>query len=81
MMMYIIMGGSPTSSSSPVSGRKRSSGKLRGGGGGFKVSDSETTYSVAPITMIEPLRFSVDVSYPTRIKPVHVFSQHRHHQQ
>ncbi|KAI3713349.1 hypothetical protein L1987_71926 [Smallanthus sonchifolius] len=76
---------SPTSSSSPVqNNRKRnSSGNRRGGG--FKVSDSETTYSVAPITMIEPPRFSVDVSYPTRPDPVHAFSgshnHHHHHQQ
>ncbi|KAI3813012.1 hypothetical protein L1987_17725 [Smallanthus sonchifolius] len=74
---------SPTSSSSPVqNNRKRnSSGNRRGGG--FKVNDSETTYSVAPITMIEPPRFSVDVSYPARTD--HAFSgphnHHHHHQQ
>lgn len=65
---------SPTSSSSPVqSNRKRnSSGHRRGSG--FKVvnNSSETTYSVDPITMIEPPRFSVDVSYPTRPDSVSV---------
>ncbi|XP_024995393.1 uncharacterized protein LOC112528603 [Cynara cardunculus var. scolymus] len=69
---------SPTSSSSPQplqNHRKRSSSGNRsgrdrgGGGGGFKIhasTGSETTYSVAPLTMIEPPRFSVDVSYPAR---------------
>ncbi|XP_076917988.1 uncharacterized protein LOC143578220 [Bidens hawaiensis] len=69
--------------------------KRRSGGGGFKFdsNSSETTYSVAPITMIEPPRFSVDVSYPTRPDPVLAFSgptrvpglysqqQHQHQQQ
>ncbi|KAK9071895.1 hypothetical protein SSX86_008326 [Deinandra increscens subsp. villosa] len=87
---------SPTSSSSPQpvhNHRKRnSSGNRRGGG--FKVNNSETTYSVAPITMIEPPRFSVDVSYPARPDSVPAFSaatvgggalpsppHHHHHQQ
>lgn len=79
---------SPTSSSSPQplqNHRKRSSsaGNRSGrdrGGGGFKLhtsttnNPSETTYSVAPITMIEPPRFSVDVSYPTRPDSVPAFS-------
>nr|GEY11365.1 hypothetical protein [Tanacetum cinerariifolium] len=86
------------------SGNRRGGG---GGGSGFKVvgnehmdgvtinsnNNTETTYSVAPITMIEPPRFSVDVSYPTRPEPVPAFSsatatvvtysphqqQHQHH--
>ncbi|KAI3787628.1 hypothetical protein L1987_42231 [Smallanthus sonchifolius] len=66
--------GSLASPTSPVqSHRKRnSSGNRRGSG--FKVNNSETTYSVAPITMIEPPRFSVDVSYPTRPDSVPAFS-------
>ncbi|KAI3501160.1 hypothetical protein L1887_29021 [Cichorium endivia] len=71
---------SPTSSSSPQplqNHRKRnSSGNRRSSG--FKVNNStnpsETTYSVAPITMIEPARFSVDVSYPTRPDSMPAFS-------
>ncbi|KAI3710965.1 hypothetical protein L2E82_40765 [Cichorium intybus] len=71
---------SPTSSSSPQplqNHRKRnSSGNRRSSG--FKVNNStnpsETTYSVAPITMIEPARFSVDVPYPTRPDSMPAFS-------
>ncbi|XP_052625100.1 uncharacterized protein LOC111877642 [Lactuca sativa] len=72
---------SPTSSSSPQplqNHRKRnSSGNRRATG--FKINNnsanpSETTYSVAPITMIEPARFSVDVSYPTRPNSMPAFS-------
>ncbi|KAL8207762.1 hypothetical protein R6Q57_007174 [Mikania cordata] len=90
---------SPATSSSgqPVQNhRKRnSSGNRRRSM--FKVNSSETTYSVAPITMIEPPRFSVDVSYPIRPDSVPAFSaatvvavssgglqsphHHHHHQQ
>ncbi|KAL8200855.1 hypothetical protein R6Q57_012194 [Mikania cordata] len=66
---------SPTSSSSPqpVNHRKRnSSGNRRGGG--VKATNFETTYSVDPITMIEPPRFSVDIPYPTRPDSVPAFS-------
>ncbi|KAL8210111.1 hypothetical protein R6Q57_006843 [Mikania cordata] len=47
---------SPASSSSPQNHRKRSSGNR----------NRTTAHSVAPITMIEPARFSIDGSYPTR---------------
>ncbi|KAM0015439.1 putative transcription factor/ chromatin remodeling BED-type(Zn) family [Helianthus debilis subsp. tardiflorus] len=57
----------------PQNHRKRNSSGGRKGSG-FKVNSSETTYSVAPITMIEPPRFSVDVSYPTRPDLVPAFS-------
>ncbi|KAI3689620.1 hypothetical protein L2E82_47583 [Cichorium intybus] len=54
---------SPASSSSPQplqNHRKRSSGNRN------RTSNPSTTYSVAPITMIEPARFSIDGSYQTR---------------
>ncbi|KVH90073.1 Ribonuclease H-like domain-containing protein [Cynara cardunculus var. scolymus] len=71
----IVALSSPTSSSSPQpqqNHRKRgSSGKHSGrhDGGGANTNTSATpspTYSVAPVAMIEPARYPVDVSYPTR---------------
>nr|XP_043608786.1 uncharacterized protein LOC122580581 [Erigeron canadensis] len=58
---------SSTLSPPPHNHRKRSRSAAA-----FKVdntSNNTTTYSVAPITMIEPPRFSVDVSCPTRPDP------------
>ncbi|CAH1453725.1 unnamed protein product [Lactuca virosa] len=54
---------SPTSSSSPQppqNHRKRNSGNRN------RATNPPTTYSVAPITMIEPARFLIEGSYPTR---------------
>ncbi|KAK1438699.1 hypothetical protein QVD17_04509 [Tagetes erecta] len=89
---------SPTSSSSPVQNHRKRNASGNRRGSGFKVvnNSSETTYSVDPITMIEPPRFSVDVSYPTRPDSASAFSApttmtvsssglysppHHHHQQ
>ncbi|XP_071730768.1 uncharacterized protein [Rutidosis leptorrhynchoides] len=49
---------SPTSSSSPQNNRKRSSGSR---------NKTSAAHSVAPITMIEPARFSIDGPYPTHM--------------